>query len=583
MQRFGELARWLRPIVGPGLFFLLLVQLLSAFLPAAVVWVGKELVDAVVLAAQSSQSADAALKWLFIELSLVFATQSLAPLQNYQRSKLGGLLAQRLNLEILQHASRLPLIAFEKPETYNLLQNAKREASSRPLGAFMGLMEASSQLITIASLAIVLLSFHPAAILLLLLASLPQAFIQQKYAKKRFELVSFRAAPVRILRYFESLFTRADSIREILIFGWQQTFLDRYASASQKLLDQEVSLGKKQARDTVLVGILSLLALYGCYAWIVLGATTGVLSLGSMTMYLVAFRQSQGGLQGLWGRVSRLKEDLLHMGELNRFLALEVRPEAGREELTSLPASAGIELQKVNFKYPLQEASAIAELDLKVEAGETLAIVGENGAGKSTLAKLICGLHPAQSGKVLLHDLELSQWAHPAQFFSVVWQDFVRYQLTLADSIDPRSEQRDSQGLQKALSQAGFRPPPGVGPQTQLGRMFPGGRELSVGQWQMLAIARAIYRKAPVVVLDEPSSGLDPKTEAAVFERLQELSPKPTIIVISHRFSTVKQADRVALLKQGRLCALGSHESLLQESEDYRSMYQAQAKAYQSG
>lgn len=580
---------------------LVIQTILGGLLPLAVAWVGKLIVDGVVHAVSTKDPADLerALLYVGAELGLMVVMAWNTRSTTIARSVLGARLGYLTNVRILEKAQSLDLAHFEDPSVYDKLQNARREASSRPLGLFLKITGIGKDLLSLLSYGAVLIGFSPLALLILLLATIPSLIAEAKFSGEAFQILTWRAPEGRRLNYYEWVLTRDGSVKEVKLYGLGRTFLDRYRALYLEFFDAERRLAVRRSSVGFGLGVLASLAFYGVYGWIVIRTVNGQLTLGDMTMLLMIFRQAQGALRGVLGALSGAYEDSLFMSNLFTFLDLPATeraaladgpPARGAAPPASIePLRTGFVLEGVSFSYPGTKKAVLDGLDLTIGPTEKLAIVGENGAGKTTLIKLLTGLYQPTAGRISLDGVPLREI--PPEILraklGVVLQDFVRYQLTerenvgfgAVDAMDDRAR------LEQAAERGGAREVISglsAGWETQLGRWFDGGTELSAGQWQKVAVSRAFMRDAPILVLDEPTASLDAEAEHALFERFRALAAGRMAILISHRFSTVRMADRIAVLHEGRLLEIGSHAELLARDGRYAHLFRLQAAGYLS-
>ncbi|MCC7382580.1 MAG: ABC transporter ATP-binding protein [Deltaproteobacteria bacterium] len=598
----------------------LVVQtVLGGLLPLAVAWVGKLIVDGVVHAVSTKDPADLERALLFVgaELGLMVVMAWNTRGTTIARSVLGARLGYLTNVRILEKAQSLDLAHFEDPSVYDKLQNARREASSRPLGLFLKITGIGKDLLSLLSYGAVLIGFSPLALLILLLATIPSLIAEAKFSGEAFQILTWRAPEGRRLNYYEWVLTRDGSVKEVKLYGLGRTFLDRYRALYLEFFDAERRLAVKRSSVGFGLGVLASLAFYGVYGWIVVRTVQGQLTLGDMTMLLMIFRQAQGALRGVLGALSGAYEDSLFMSNLFTFLDLPTTERAALAEgapapaaeapapateaaasATEAPAPAteaaaplrtGFVLEGVCFSYPGTKKAVLDGLDLTIGPTEKLAIVGENGAGKTTLIKLLTGLYQPTAGRISLDGVPLREI--PPEVLraklGVVLQDFVRYQLTARENVGfgAVDAMDDRARLDQAAERGGAREVISglaAGWETQLGRWFDGGTELAAGQWQKIAVSRAFMRDAPILVLDEPTASLDAEAEHALFARFRALAAGRMAILISHRFSTVRMADRIAVLHEGRLLELGSHAELLARDGRYAHLFRLQAAGYLS-
>lgn len=595
----AQLPRTLRLVLDAGkrdTIVLVVMTLVGGLIPLATAYVGKLIVDGVLAAAESGtvEARNQALTYVAIELALMIAMAWVGRSTGIVRSVLGAKLGYQTNLRILEKSLELDLRHFEDPAVYDKLQNARREASARPLGLFLKVTGVGRDVVSLISYGVVLTAFSPLAMLVLFAATVPGLIAEARFSGETFHILSWRAPEGRRLNYYEWVLTRDSNIKEVKLYGLGQLFLGRYRELYLKFFEQERSLAVRRATYGFALGVLATAAFYGVYAWIVIQTVSGVLTLGEMTMLLMIFRQAQGALRGILGAMSGAYEDGLFMSNLFTFLDLPSEqthralpaPEAEPAPVIT-PLRTGFVLEDVSFRYPGAPAFAVQDLSLRIGPEEKLAIVGENGAGKTTVIKLLTGLYPPTSGRISLDGVPLSDIAPDVlrAKFGIVLQDFVRYQLTARENVGLGAPDRmdDLAQLDRAAEQGGGSEVIAKLPQgwdTQLGRWFDGGLELSAGQWQKLAVSRAFMRDAQILILDEPSASLDAEAEHALFERFRQLTKGRMALLISHRFSTVRMADRIAVIRGGRLVELGTHAELLARDGRYARLFRLQAEGY---
>ncbi|MGB5336941.1 MAG: ABC transporter ATP-binding protein, partial [Woeseiaceae bacterium] len=388
--------------------------------------------------------------------------------------------------------------------------------------------------------------------------------------------------------YLETVIAREDGVKEVKLFQLGPRLLQRYRDIFKKLFVEDRRLTLRRDGWGFVLGLISTAALYAAYAWIVITTIAGAITLGAMTMYLVLFRQGQSAVAAILTSISGMYEDNLYLSNLYEYLEQPVP--APRGEATRGPdPEQGLEFRDVSFRYPGAAQNALSNISLQVRPGESLALVGENGSGKTTLIKLLTRLYEPTEGNILLDGLDLREWDVESlrRRIGVIFQDFGRYQFSVGENIgagDVRhiaDEERWKEAAKTGMSAPFIEAMP-EGYQTQLGRWFKDGRELSGGQWQKIALSRAFMRsEADILVLDEPTAAMDASSEAAVFEHFRTASSNKMTILISHRFSTVRAAAQIIVIHDGKILERGSHESLLAEDGQYAHLFRLQAAGYQ--
>jgi len=596
MRGFFGVFRYSRRAIGlvqdtnrPLLVGLALLTLLAGLMPAGIAWVGAHIVDAVVTASRSAgHEARPVLRWVLLEGALVAlmagAQRGLSLCQALLRAQLG----QRVNVMILEKALTLDLSHFEDSEFYDRLVRARREASVRPLSLVMrtfGLVQNAVSLITYA---VLLVKFSPWTVGILLLAGLPAFIAEAKFSGDAFRLFRWRSPETRMQNYLETVLAREDHVKEVKLFGLGGRFLQRYRDIFVKLYREDRALSLRRDSWGFVLGLLATITLYAAYAWIAISTVRGQISLGTMTMYLLLFRQGQSAVSAILSAVGGMYEDNLYLSTLYEYLGTPVAPAIGDARRGPHPED-GIRFEDVGFSYPDATEPTLQHIDLHLPPGSSLALVGENGSGKTTLIKLLTRLYEPSEGRILFEGLDVREWNEAAlrARIGVIFQDFARYQLKVGENVGAGDEPffEDEQRWRAAADKgraAEFiaQLPQGYG--TQLGKWFRDGRELSGGQWQKIALSRAFMRTgADVLVLDEPTAAMDARAEAEVFEHFRQLSQGRITILISHRFSTVRMADRIAVLASGRIIEQGSHAELMARNGHYAQLFSLQARGYQ--
>jgi ATP-binding cassette subfamily B protein len=489
---------------------------------------------------------------------------------------------------ILEKALTLSLSQFEDSEFYDKLTQARREASSRPLSLVNRTFGLAQNTLSLLSYAALLVAFSPLAVLILVFAGLPSFFAEAKFSGDRFRLFRWRSPDTRMQMYLETVIAREDGVKEVKLFQLGSRLLDRYRRIFDKLFTEDRKLTLRRDGWGFVLGLVSTAAFYGAYVWIVMATVSGEITLGAMTMYLMLFRQGQTAVAAILSSISGMYEDNLYVSNLYEYLEQPVASRSGTE-VEGPDRSRGLELEDVSFTYPGSKTPALDGITLSIRPGESLAIVGENGSGKTTLIKLLARLYEPTSGHIFLDGLDLLDWDVDAlrSRIGVIFQDFGRYQFSVGENIgagDVRhieDAERWAEAAQSGMAAPFIEALP-EGYQTQLGRWFKDGRELSGGQWQKIALSRAFMREdADILVLDEPTAAMDAASEANVFEHFRRMSRNKMTILISHRFSTVRAADQIVVVHDGRITERGDHESLMAEKGEYAHLFELQARGYQ--
>ena len=563
------------------------LTLVVGLLPAGAAYIGQLIVDAVVQAAQHSHDPGPVLRLVALEALLVvliaFAQRAIFICQALLRTQLG----QRVNAMILAKALTLDLTHFEDADFYDKLTRARREASSRPLSLVNKTFSLVQNTLSLTSFAALLFGFSPWAALILVLAGMPSFLAEAKFSGDAFRLFRWRSPETRMQFYYETAISSLDYVKEVKLYQLGPLFLQRYEQIFRDLYAEDRKLTLRRGLWSGVLGLVATGAFYAAYMWIALVAVAGDITLGEMTMYLLLFRQGQGAVSSILGAIGGMYEDNLYLSTLYEYLAQDVAQKPG-DAVAGPDPSDGIRFEGVSFQYPGAPAPALADVTFHLRPGQSLALVGENGSGKTTLIKLLTRLYTPTAGRILLDGRDLQEWDEQAlrRRVGVVFQDFARYQLKVGENIGAGDVQafddrtRWEASAKKGMAEEFIATMP-KGYDTQLGRLFKEGRELSGGQWQKVALSRAFMRQgADVLVLDEPTAAMDAEAEAQVFEHVRTLSRDRMVILISHRFSTVRAADHIIVLHGGRILESGDHAALMQRGGRYERLFSLQAQGY---
>jgi ATP-binding cassette, subfamily B, bacterial len=567
---------------------LALLALVIGLLPGAIAIIGKLIVDSVVLANRSGLQPDrqTALNYVYLEaiaiIILAAAQKGLVVCQSLLRV----LLAQRVNELILEKALTLDLTHFEDSEFYDKMSQARSQASSRPLSLItrtFGLCQSALTLITFSGL---LWQFSGWAVLVLIVAAIPSFIAETRFSEHAFRLFRWRSPETRQQHYLETLLAREDYAKEVQLYQLGGMLLQRYRDIFHRLYKDDRNLTIQKGVWGYLLGLLSTLAFYLAYGWIVLEAISGQISLGEMTMYLIVFRQGQSTFSAALTSIGGMYEDNLYLANLYEFLDQPMPQSQGR--ITQGVIKEGIRFENVSFSYPGSDRPVLNNISLHLPMGEKLAIVGENGSGKTTLIKLLTNLYTPTSGRILLDGVDLRDWDIDVlrQRIGVIFQNFVQYQFTVGENVGVGdiAHLEDRKEWDIAANKGMASPFIDTLPEkfdTQLGKWFKGGQELSGGQWQKIALARAFMRSdADILILDEPTAAMDAEAEMNIFNHFRSLTQSKMVVLISHRFSTVRMADKIIVMANGAIIEQGSHEQLIAADGRYAHLFSLQAAGY---
>jgi len=577
----------------------LALRLIRALLPIATLYVGKLIIDEAVRlvgAGASFESFDAAwqggqldhLLWLLVaEFALAIGSDLLGRLVSYGDSLLSELFTNATSIRLMEHAATLDLEAFENPDLQDKLDRARRQTMGR-MNLMSQLFGQVQDVITVISFAAGLLVYAPWLIVLLAVALVP-AFVGEAHFNALGYSLNFQWTPERRqLEYIRQMGASVETAKEVKIFNLNRFFITRFRELSNKFFIANRKLAQRRALWGTLLAALGTLGYYVAYAYIAWRTVKGDFSIGDLTFLAGSFRRLRQLLEGLLVGFSQVAGQALYLDDLFSFF--EIKPEI-HSPASPLPVpqpiAKGFVFENVGFRYPDAERWALRALDFELRAGEVLALVGENGAGKTTLVKLLARLYDPDEGRILLDGRDLRDYDLDdlRANIGVIFQDFVRYHLTAGENIgvgqiDAMHDQvRVQEAARRAVADQVVASLPG-GYEQVIGRRFRNGVDLSGGQWQKIAIARAYMRDAQVMILDEPTAALDARSEFEVFQRFKELSNNRTAILISHRFSSVRMADRILVLNEGRLEASGTHEQLLVQGGRYAELFELQAAGY---
>ena len=584
---FAEVPRTLALVAKTsprGTALLAVTTLACAVLPIMVAYAGKRIVDAVV-----AEHVDDAIRWVVVELVVVALLALATRGGGLLRGLLGSRLSVRVNTLILEKAITLDLAHFEDPEFYDRMTRARREASSRPIAVVTETFQLLQNALTLAGYVALIVHFSGWAVLGLVLAALPSTIAELRFSGEAFRLRNWRAPESRRLNYLEHVLATETHAKEVSLFDLGPLLLGRYESLGEKIYDEDKRLAIRRAAWAYVLSLLATGAFYACYGYLAIVAARGELTLGNLTLYVVAFRQGQQAFQSVLTAIGSMYEHNLYMSNLFAYLDASPREVIEGDAPRAVRDAPGITFEDVGFRYPGRDVWAMRHVSITIPPGQSLALVGQNGSGKTTFIKLLTRLYAPTEGRILLDGRDLRDWDEDVlrRRIGVVFQDFNRYQLPLAENVGVGSvdDMHDEARIARALERGGATElaaglPKGIA--TPLGRQFKQeGVELSGGQWQKVALARAFMREqADILVLDEPTAALDAEAEQAVFERFRALTVGRTTILVSHRFPTVRTAERIVVLADGQIVESGDHASLLAADGRYAKWFKLQAAGY---
>ena len=587
------------------------LRLMRAGVPVATLWVGKLIIDTVVASRESTPDFPRLWKLVALEIAIVTVSDLLARTSSLVESLLGDLFSNHTSVRLMEHAATLDLAHFEDPAFYDHLERARRQTTSR-IGLLAQLLSIGQDGLTLISLGAALVVFNPWLLLLLAIAVLPSFFGETHFASLEYSM-QFRWTPERRqLDYLRYVAASDRTAKEVQLFGLSPWLIDRFRRLSWRFYDENKKLSIRKARVSSLLSLVGTLGYYSAYAIILLRATRGEMSIGTLTFLAGSFARSRGLIEVLLMSASGIYQQCLFLKDLFDFF--DMKPSiasAPGAKVVPRPIRQGFVFDDVGFQYPGSDAWAVRHVSFELRPGERVAFVGENGAGKTTLTKLLARLYDPTEGRILLDGIDLREYDiySVRRAIGVIFQDFVKYDLRFDENVGvgeidevrtyldaPVSAQRDSvsdvrndgngevpgaivSASEKSLASS-LLPRFTKGYKQMLGRRFDEGVELSGGEWQKIALARAYMRDAQLLILDEPTASLDARAEYEVFIRFSQLVAGRMAVIISHRFSTVRMADRIIVLQNGMVIEDGSHQELVARGGLYAELFALQAEGY---
>jgi ATP-binding cassette, subfamily B, bacterial len=576
------------PLVVASVF----LRLLRALIPAAMLWISKLILDAVVGRISRGTGTLAGIwKLVALELALAVASDLLARANTLCDSLLGDRFTNRVSVRLMRHASRLDLASFEDPVFCDKLERARRQTTGR-LGLLAALLTLAQDGISLISLSGLLIVFSPLLMVLLVAAVIP-AFLGETHFTALAYSVLYRWTPQRrLLDYLRLVGASAQSAKEVKIFGLGDYLADRYHRLSDEIYAENKAVAVRRAILGSFLNLISTGGYYGAYAVVLLKTLAGAISIGTFTLLTGAFSRSRTYIERILAGFNDISEQALFLKDLFEFFEMEPTIGAGpglegRAIPAPRPIRGGFEFRNVAFAYPGSDRTVVRDVSFRLEPAEKLALIGENGAGKTTLVKLLARLYDPTDGRILLDGVDLREYdvEDLRREIGVIFQDYLRYDMLVRENIgfgkleSLSDQERIETAARKSLAKGVIDRLPN-GYDQMVGRRFEGGVDLSGGEWQKFALARAYMRDAQLLILDEPTATLDARAEYEVFQRFADLTRGRMAVLISHRFSTVRMADRILVLAGGAVEEEGTHHQLVALGGRYAELFELQAAGY---
>ena len=574
---------------GPAVVvFGLVSRLLASLLPVVLLWITKLIIDGIVHAVATHQPVQPGFWWLVAtEFSLAVLTSVLVRAIDYSDSLLADKYTRHVSIQVMSHASGLDLSAYEDPAFYDRLERARVQATDR-LGMIQGIGRLVQQAITVLTLSVSIMVFSP-WLMLLLIAGVVPAFLGESHFAFLGYAKNFRQTPLRRqLDYLRVLGGSKEAAKELKLFGLKNFLSERFTRLSDEIYDENVALSRRKLIAGSLLSVLGTTGYYSAYVFVIWRTVAGGMSIGTLTFLTGAILQASTNIEQIFSTVAAIGDQALFLTDLLAFFDMKPTIQSKPNALPApRPIRKGVEFRDVSFSYPGNSRLILDHINFQLHTGERLALIGENGQGKTTIVKLVTRLYDPTEGQILLDGIDLREYdlEDLHREIGVIFQDFMRYEMTARENIAVgRVEEINNLELLETAARKSMadetigRLPQGY--EQMLGRRFDQGVDLSGGEWQKVALARAYLRDAQILILDEPTAALDARSEYEVFRRFAELTAGKIAFFISHRFSTVRSADRILVLENGKIAEEGTHDQLASLGGRYAEMFEMQASSY---
>jgi ATP-binding cassette subfamily B protein len=571
-------------VVATGLIF----RLFASLLPMALLWITKLIIDGIVRAVSAHQMVQPRFWWLVAaEFGLAVLGTILTRIIDYLDSLLADKYTRHISIRVMKHAAELDLLAYEDPVFYDRLERARVQATDR-LGMIQSIGRLVQQIATVVSLSVSIMLFSPWLMLLLVAGVIP-AFLGESHFAFLGYAKNFRQTPIRRqLDYLRVLGGSREAAKELKLFGLNEFLTERFTRLSDDIYSENVALSRRRLVAGSFLSVIGTMGYYSAYVYVIWRTLAGALSIGTLTFLSGAILQASSNIQQIFSTVSGIADQALFLTDLLAFFEMQPTIRSKPHALAApRPILRGFEFRDVSFRYPGSPRLILNRMNFLLQPGQRVALIGENGQGKTTVVKLITRLYDPSEGQILLDGIDLREYSLEDLYreIGVIFQDFMRYEMTARENIAVgRVEELDNLALlrtaaRKSMADHVIGQLP-LGYDQMLGRRFDGGLDLSGGEWQKVALARAYLHDAQLLILDEPTAALDARSEYEVFQRFAELTAGKMALFISHRFSTVRMADRIVVLDNGRIAEEGSHDQLARMGGRYAEMFELQAASY---
>jgi ATP-binding cassette, subfamily B, bacterial len=571
-------------VVALGLIYRVFVSLV----PVSAAWVTRLIIDEITAILRGRTPLSAHLWWLVaLEFGLIVAGNIFGRLIDYYDTVLADRYTRHVSIEVMNHASQLDLQAYEDPVFYDRLERARVQATDR-LGMIQSIGRLFQQAITTLSLSAAILFFSPWLLLVLIVCIVP-AFLGESHFAFLSYAKNFRQTPAkRQLDYLRQVGGSKEAAKELKLFGLSSFLSARFTALSNQILDENLALSRRRLIAVSLLSTLSTAGYYGAYFWVIYETVNRVFTLGTLVFLTQSIMNASTNISQIFSTLSSIADQALFLTDLLAFFGMKPSVTSKPGALPApRPIVQGFEFRNVSFAYPGTERRVLSGLNFRLEPGERIALIGQNGQGKTTIVKLMTRLYDPTAGRVLLDGVDLRDYdlEDLCREIGVIFQDFMKYEMIARENIAVGrieyldDDRRIRSAAAKSLADGVIDRLPRHYEQ-MLGRRFEGGVDLSGGEWQKLALARAYLREAQVLILDEPTAALDARAEYEVFARFNELTESKMALFISHRFSTVRMAERIIVLENGAIAEEGSHDRLMAHAGRYAEMFELQASSY---